>query len=135
MADAHIPDEQVIPAVVAAKLAAFYRADPQRWTQDWYAHDAKGFDCDATAPEAVCWCLRGAIQVLEPSLIGRDRAVLEEFDRALGVVDPNYESLRIVNWNDNRHRTVNEVIALCDRVAGIGYQFSWFRQQCVLRAA
>ena len=37
-------------------------ADPEHWTQDWYAHNAEGQDVGPSTPDAVCWCSLGALE-------------------------------------------------------------------------
>ena len=36
-------------------------SDPERWTQGVYARDAQGIFTDWDSPEAVSWCVTGAI--------------------------------------------------------------------------
>jgi hypothetical protein len=35
---------------------------PECWTTKYYAHDATGGECEASAREAVCWCALGAVK-------------------------------------------------------------------------
>lgn len=38
--------------------------DPERWTQHVRARDAEGYEVRVEDPEAVCWCIEGAIAVV-----------------------------------------------------------------------
>jgi hypothetical protein len=49
-------------------------SDPKRWAKKWFAKGSLGFDCDALSPDAVCWCVAGAI---ERVAAGRSQAYRE----------------------------------------------------------
>lgn len=111
MTDARTTD----PKNVAADIAREYREHAERWTQGWYAKTAEGKDCGPTNPNAVCWCLRGAIE----KRVGEGDEgipIFEAFDRALGFQDSE-NTLHFIAWNDDPERKVSEVIALCEAVA------------------
>lgn len=110
---------------VAADIAREFREDASRWTQEEMARDASGSAIDALdepelAEQAVCWCLRGAIDKRLPHFGGRSGPVYLAFDRALGhsiKSEAEHDTLEFVKWNDAPGRTVADVIALCERVA------------------
>lgn len=41
-------------------------AEPNHWTKGEYARDKNGNSVDAQAPDAVCWCARGAFYAVRP---------------------------------------------------------------------
>lgn len=104
------------PQEIAADIARMYREDASRWIQGWLARDAQGNDVYEYSPTAVCWCLRGAID-----LRARDGGVLasetyQAFDDEIGGrTDPG--NVAFVKWNDEPDRTIVDVINLCDKVA------------------
>jgi len=106
------------PKTVAADIAREFREHPAHWTQDYICKDADGEDwMDPTNPDAVCWCLRGAI---DKRVIHGAGPIYLAFDRALGhqiASEAEHETLHFVEWNDKPGRTVAEVIELCERVA------------------
>lgn len=122
MTDANTAHHQfTTPQQVAADIAREYREDARRWTQlTWARRSFERFanSCNYDSGEAVCWCLRGAVNK-RVGLGSLEMATLEAFDAALG--DPPDDALDgdilCVRWNDAKGRTVEEVIALCDKVA------------------
>lgn len=109
---------------LAAEIAEEFRADATRWTQEELARDANGLPIDdiddpMLSPQAVCWCLRGAIDKRLNRFGGRSGDVYLAFDRALGhkFTIRDHDHLEFVPWNDAPGRTVAEVIALCEKVA------------------
>jgi hypothetical protein len=95
-------------AAVAAVLA-------QGWTQGALARDAVGQEVEPDSPDAVCWCLIGAMQrgagptypnyaALRDTL-RQDLGIRREFE-ALG------EEVTLTRWNDTPGRTQAEVVAL-----------------------
>lgn len=102
---------------IAADIARDFREDASRWTQRAWSRDANGVGTYEHSEDAVCWCLRGAIDIrLDPDAAAGP--ILSAFDRALGYEpEDDDDTLRFVAWNDAPGRTVGEVIALCDKVA------------------
>lgn len=94
------------PQELAADIAAELRAHPERWTKHAMARDSGGGPCDANSPHAVCWCLIGH---------GRKRhmSLPQEFYHLVNT------GLIGSKWNDTKERTVDDVISLCDAVAGM----------------
>ena len=112
-------DETVTPQQVAADIARELRADVSRWTRGWYARDARGRGCQAQDAQAVCWCLRGAIERRVGDENPLTDPIFKAFDKALGYDhgdDDSFE-LQFVPWNDDPQRTAADIIALCDKVA------------------
>ena len=106
---------------IAKAIAAEYRRDAARWTQGTWARDKDGDAVSARDENAVCWCLRGAIEkhiTFEPYVTEED--CYFAFDLALGfdhAKTPSDDEYHFVYWNDRPQRKVQEVIALCDEVA------------------
>lgn len=84
-------------------------SEPERWTKDAGARDAKGAPCGWDAEDASCWCLDGALCRLA---YRNNAAAYQEAGAALRkfVLD-DYDSY--VDFNDSR--THSEVLALLDR--------------------
>ncbi len=78
----------------------------QGWTQGAYARDAHDLPRDGAHPDAVCWCMYGALHRAEgPELYRPDvRDLLSEIVR-----EPLDE------WNDDEDRKHAEVLAAFDR--------------------
>jgi hypothetical protein len=97
------PKEILIAA--RAKIEA-----PERWTHGAYARDAAGRKVEPTCPDAVRWCVRGAIDAsTEQHSNKRPSSVL--FSQAVA----GYGALYIPIWNDAPNRTHAEVLAAFDR--------------------
>jgi len=122
-------NEYVFPEdarTIARDIAKEFRACPSHWTQGVAARSRCGYAAEASSPRAVCWCLKGAIDLRLhdgiPDQFRRQLAVYRAFDLVLGYPLPpahmkDYAALHFTTWNDQRGRTVEEVIALCDKVA------------------
>lgn len=110
------------PQAIAADIAREYREDATRWTQGDWSRDRDGNGRGSNSPDAVCWCLRGAIMKRKPDVLLATRTYLT-FDAALGHTrdpnDPEDTHLYFVAWNDKPGRTVAEVIELCNKVAAL----------------
>jgi hypothetical protein len=76
---------------------------PEKWTKGAFARDSKGDPVDPVSPEAVCWCIEGALQKCYPNYDDRWEAV---YYRLLEV--RKYGG--IIFWQDNPERTYEEVI-------------------------
>lgn len=85
-------------------------ADPTSWTKHHPARDAKGQSTDARDPDAVCWCMAGAIfrtigQTVQPLL---EDVVARRFpDRITHDVYDGY-----VAFNDHPDTTHAEVLSV-----------------------
>lgn len=79
------------------------------WTQEAYARDAEHDPCEATAPEAVCFCILGAcakVGVETGHNLGYYFRL--EIERA-GYVD-------VPTYNDDPERTKEDILGLCDKI-------------------
>lgn len=121
--DYTLPEEA---RIVARDIAKEFRAVPDHWTQGINARNAIKDSVAATSPEAVCWCLRGAIDLrIRPDCVDfehRRVVVYRAFDVMLGHPLPppymmEHAPIHITTWNDAHGRTIEEVIELCDKVA------------------
>ena len=83
-------------------------ADPVRWTQGCMAKDSEGTNVFPKAPEAVCWCLLGALHRIAS---GPESFYLHDTARRL--VEKQSNGMVIGAFNDNA--THNEVLAALDR--------------------
>lgn len=82
--------------------------DPARWTQNFWAKDATGFDCAPDAPGAVCWCAAGAINNIAPG----DLDAVQALDAVVPAEYSGYGTHPLFAYNDDR--THAEVLALFD---------------------
>ena len=97
------------PSTVADTLdaAAELLSKPGAWTQGAYARDADGEDLlDANdnlmvPPEAVCFCLYGAVAYIEDDTVRGGEAC--QYLERLGI--------SATEWNDEPERTQDEVVA------------------------
>lgn len=79
------------------------------WCQHEYARDKDGNWCDATNPEAVAWCLGGAVQKAGGAPV--ESFLLQGVIRQL--IWKNFQTT-FMAWNDHRDRTQDEVIAFLE---------------------
>jgi hypothetical protein len=89
---------------------------PERWTQQFSARDGEGYPIDPTAPEAVCWCLLGALSCQIEDLTGdrpRENTVLWS-DTRHTLYDYLDAEKSISGFNDSH--THEEVVALLDKI-------------------
>lgn len=83
---------------------------PEKWTQGAFCKTADGRDCGRV--EAVCFCLKGAMQVCY--IAPQKRTMIYE---KMAAVLPEAEGIcRIVAWNDAPERTFEEVKELVERL-------------------
>src|SRR5688500_18932442 len=102
------------PQAIAADIARELRKHPGHWTQAAPARTAEGASTEARDPHAVCWCLWGQVIKRIPP------GTLDEFGVLAAFVDSidelkDGEGLGI--YNDADGRTVDDVIAVCEKVA------------------
>lgn len=74
---------------------------PEKWTQAAYAKNAQGERVEYCEPEAVCWCLEGAMM----------RCYGADFIKKLATVETHLSS-EITHWNDQPSRTFEQVRAI-----------------------
>jgi len=87
----------------AKQLLELFGENGEHWTQNSYAKTYDGHICSYDSPEAVCWCLLGAMNKLFPIDSGYDDILLNR------ILKRNYGG--IVGFNDNSTFTeVKEVL-------------------------
>lgn len=105
---------------IARRIAAQLRAHPEHWTQGVPARDAQGTQVAYSSPEAVCWCLQSLI-VRELRRSARESFILDilsVFEEAIAkLYSPDGAKIGHVRWQDQKERTVADIIAVCDLVA------------------
>ncbi len=91
-------------AAVILREAAELLSKPDAWIQQAYSRTADGKWCPPTDPDAVCWCVRGAIAKVVGSWLD-------------SAVKPAEDALRshlgrdgLAQWNDERGRSAPEVV-------------------------
>lgn len=115
------------PQEFAKKIAAELREHPSAWTQYAAARTIEGRRTGSRTVDANCWCLTGFIgrEVLFPrfSLTGIGDPTGDRIVEALILhMEPigrvrDIRAIEVILWNDAESRTVEEVIALLDKVA------------------
>ncbi len=78
-------------------------SDPTKWTQGESARDEHGNKCSALEPQAVCFCLLGAMNRCYPG---------QTFTEAYNKLAKNVPNGDIADWNDDVMRTHPQVLAL-----------------------
>jgi hypothetical protein len=92
-------------SAVADKLREARKLIERGWCRNIQAMDKLGRDVDPHDPEAVCWCVYGALGAVDAI---NDDNVLRPLKRAVG-------SPQLANWNDASERTQAEVLAAFDK--------------------
>jgi hypothetical protein len=84
------------------------------WCQGWFAQDAWGIRTGIHSPDAVRFCIKGAIFRSNSDASGD---VLERLRRLIGTIDPELEPYEdaVVRWQDDSARTQSDVLALVAR--------------------
>ena len=82
------------------------------WTQGAYARDAAGTPTGSRMPDAVCWCLDGALRATADFDVDAADIARDALASALG--------MSVTAWNDSPGRTKDEVIAALETVAAGG---------------
>lgn len=95
---------------IAADIARELREHPEHWTTGTSARDAAGGWVAVDSADAVCWCLFGHIAKRFPRYTSEIH--LKPFFDAAGV---DWETKGFADINDDK--TVEQVIAICDKVA------------------
>lgn len=89
---------------IASDIADELRSNPKAWHRGGFSNSTGQFDVDA--PDATAWCLSGHMKRRGVSLSG------EEY-HAFAI----HCHGSVCAWNDVPGRTVDDVIALCEKVA------------------
>lgn len=79
-------------------------ADPKSWTQCTRARNAAGVSVESNDPEAVCWCIIGAISKTNYWIKGHEALVARVWQLT--------GRGSIAGWNDAAGRTHGEVLEL-----------------------
>jgi len=98
------------PKTIAADIARELRANPEAWTKGCYARGSSNEQVEAHSSLAQKWCLAGHIMKRCPE---KYWPISQRFREAIGLDKDTYLSM----WNDGKERTVDEVIAACEKVA------------------
>ncbi len=96
---------------IAKSIAEELRANPSLWTQHWYARTISGASTPPTSPDFHSGCLIGNAR----RICADDDQSVCAFRRACAEIVGHPESP--AQWNDAPGRSVEEVIALCEKVA------------------
>ena len=84
---------------------------PEAWTQNADARTSSGVGISLEKPEAVSFCILGAVDRVYKTESKRNR-VAARIQASLGV---KYYG-EVVDWNDDPARTHAEVLALCEKL-------------------
>jgi len=97
-----------------AKLADELEAHPEHWTQGHYARDSRGVAVTPDSREAVCWCMKGLFFREAAALLLPNYRVTWHVtslsDHVRSVLRRKGFLANVSAYNDNRDRTVTEVI-------------------------
>lgn len=91
-------------------------ATPERWTQGKNARNGQGEEVEATAKNAVCWCLDGATQVEAGQFSKLYLNTLICLNQACQHINGKRH---FFDWQDEPTRTHAEVLDLIDRTIAI----------------
>lgn len=100
------------PQEIARSIADELREHPEHWTQGAIARTSEGEELVSFMDKrAVYWCLEGLFY--KHARGARFREFSKAIDLAMG--------RRVIPflYNDNKDRTVTEIIALCNKVAAL----------------
>lgn len=87
-------------------------AVPERWVKGDWARSASGRDVFWGSEKAVCWCIRGAVNLVEQYSPSNSYRAQEKL--ALMATGKS-ELMALAEWNDAPQRTHADVLALLDR--------------------
>lgn len=91
-------------------------AQPETWTQNAYARDSDGTPIVSNSPDAVCWCLTGAIyRVITPGSYLGNPDYLAATDALSDALPAHVTSEDLTVWNDTPRRTHQQILNLLDR--------------------
>lgn len=90
-------------------------SEPARWTQNALARTAENEVANGYDPNAICWCLYGALQHAAgvSDVIAAETYIAEQLD-ALGWERSEFDDDTITNWNDDPERIHQDVLTLLD---------------------
>lgn len=81
-------------------------SDKTKWTQHYLAKDSKGEPTDPQGPNAVCWCLGGAIAKL---YVKDSHIIIDKINLYLKGINAIYSSLEDLNDYGGYDRTMKIV--------------------------
>lgn len=81
---------------------------PSKWCKGTYARDANGHRVDSLSPDAVCWCLRGAMRKCFGSANPLWSAIAYKLQ-----THPEVCNSGIADWNDAPDTTYEDVVRVC----------------------
>lgn len=107
------------PAKDCLKNVRVLLTPPSAWQKCCYATSAEGFDVAPESPDAVCFCLVGAIRRVCPSAdFTVLQCLMETASKSLGLLPapPDGWTLpfTITRWNDAPSRTHEQVLKTLD---------------------
>jgi hypothetical protein len=85
--------------------------DETKWTQNCNARDKDETPINPNSPEAVCFCLIGAIHVCYPDPQDHN----DVYDKIQNQIRTKYLIPFISDWNDSSERTFEEVKEVIDK--------------------
>jgi hypothetical protein len=90
------------------KAARQTLTDPNAWTREAFAKDAKGIRVQPDSAEAVCWCSAGALRKHDSV---RNGTAINELGKTVFAIHGTYS---IPTFNDARRTTHAEVLHVFD---------------------
>ena len=87
-------------------------SDPKRWTKHANARDSNGQDCNLRSPEAVCWCITGAMSKV------RNESYEAMYHKVMKAIIKLFDGNGIVAFNDDPNTTHEMVMQVLEE-AGV----------------
>lgn len=84
--------------------------DPKHWTKGSYAKDAEGLPVSSASPDAVCWCLGGAISKVSDNIEDANAY----FNRLEEILTEMYDAESIEEFNDDLKTTHADVLKVIE---------------------
>ena len=84
-------------------------SSPDKWTQNAFARDAYAVSLNACNPDAVCWCLSGAILTTY-----EDEDIEEVWCKLTEVIRRRSGHRDVVGFNDSHQTTFKEIRAVIE---------------------
>lgn len=89
-------------------------SDRSKWTKGYSALDTVGWIVTPNSPDAVCWCLYGAIRVCYPDFSDLTKVGTKLNDTIQHKI--GNKSITYIIWQDQPERTFEEVKALVEEL-------------------
>jgi len=111
----------VRPSLILAAARALI-ATPEKWTRGAFGRTADGTPCSSGDPDAVAFCLSGALisasnedyQAWQEATVYLKRVIAAELEGR-----PNWTGLSVIGYSDNSERTHGEVLAALSRACAL----------------